>query len=111
MQYDEMSKPEAPGKPILLGKASAQYNVQVAPAVTSLSLLSGWNNEHTKKLAAATAVVVEANPVLSGHLEQSKGNVYVRPGTHRKDVFVVHEQPSENGVQDLSWIYGRLSTS
>ena len=104
-QFDDIS---SVGKRVLLGKPAAQQNVAAAPAISSILLLQGWKKEHTRQLAAATATIVEANPVLSGHLERSGGKMYVQPGMHRKNIFVVHEQPSTIGVQDFREAVSRL---
>jgi len=69
--------------------------VEQAPAIATLQLCSGWNEEVQKHLQAALQKVIDQNPIFTGKLVLRDGRYCILPGVHKpKDLFLVKEGPS-----------------
>jgi len=68
--------------------------VEQAPAIATLQLCSGWNEEVQKHLQAALQKVIDQNPIFTGKLVLRDGRYCILPGVHEpKDLFLVKEGP------------------
>jgi len=69
--------------------------VEHAPAVATMQLCTGWNEEVHEHLKAALQKVMDQNPIFTGKLVMRDGRYCVLPGFYTlKDLFLVKEGPS-----------------